>query len=391
MKRFAAATGIASLVVLLAGCAGAGSTAKAPAQPPAAPPRPGAAQAPYDSPPVGNSRITITIDMRAAREILALLGAAQFSSADAKQLETLPAVQLAITDSNRPPETFERDLAAAFDEQSRVAVFDFRRIREERSRWETLLAMISAREAELTKLASERARALIPPDQTLSVTLPFYLTFGLAGRADHVALPHVGGAAWGIVIDLSRALADTEASAPAEQIKHLSRLMATEAYQRTWAEYRASDPSWQTLDPGLGQLEPLLRIVAEAGPVALYNVDENFFPLSVWLKGPMKTSIDELNRVAEKLVSTEGDLDQRMTTAGEIRKPDFVSGVAGPAGAFLADGIIQALGVDAYRTALSQGPRAFFAAYDRAADQQGKALIPLSKAIQDRLATRPPS
>jgi hypothetical protein len=338
---------------------------------------------------VGNTRIAITIDMRAAREILALLGEATFSPAAAKQLETLPAVELAITDSNRPPETFERDLAAAFDEETRAAVFDFRRIRDDRSRWQELLAMVSSREAELTKLASERARALLPAEPTLDVTLPFYLTFGLASRADHIALPGAGGARWGVVIDLSRALADTEGSAPADQIRHLSRLMASETYKRAWGEYLAVSPGWRKPDSSLGQLEPLLRVVAETGPVALYNVDENFFPLSVWLKGPMKTSIDDLNRVADKLVSAEVELDQRVAVAAEIKKPEFVSTVAGSAGAFLADGIIQTLGVDAYRTALSQGPRAFFEAYDRAADQQGKALIPLNPAIQDRLAGLP--
>ena len=376
----------ALLAAFAAGCA-----SKA-AAPPTFAPRPGGGPAaPYDNPPAGNSRITITIDMRAAREILALLGQASFSPAAAKQLETLPAVELAIADSNRPPETFERDLAAAFDEQARVSMFDFRRIRDERSRWQELLSLISSSEAELTKMASDRARALIPADRPISVTLPIYLTFGLASRADHIALPGAGGAEWGVVIDLSRALADSEASAPASQIQHLARLMAAEAYKRAWAEYRAGSAAWHKSDPSLGQLEPLLRIVAEAGPVALYNVDENFFPLSVWLKGPMQSSIDELNRVADQLVSTEGDLDQRMAVAGEIRKPEFVSGTAGPAGAFLADGIIQTFGVDSFRTTLSQGPRAFFDAYDRAADQQGKALIPLSKAIQDRLAGVPPS
>ena len=381
MRRFAASLALATVV----GC----TTSRTDTPPPFTPPPGGKTQAPYDATPAGDSRIQITIDMRAAREILALLGEAKFSPAAAKQLESLPAVELAIADSNRPPETFERDLAAAFDEQARVSIFDFRRIRDDRSRWQDLLALISSREAELTRMSSERARALIQPDRTVSVTLPFYLTFGLASRADHIALPGAGGAEWGVVIDLSRALADTEASAPAEQIKHLARLMAAEAYQRAWAQYRAESPAWQKPEPSLGQLEPLVRIVAEAGPVALYNVDENFFPLSVWLKGPMKTSIDELNRVADKLVSTEGELDQRMAIAGEIKKPEFVSGIAGPAGAFLADGIIQAQGIDAYRAALSRGPRAFFEAYDQAAEQQGKALIPLSKAIQDRLAGLP--
>jgi hypothetical protein len=370
---------ILACVLVACGCAAA--------PPPfVAPPPGGGSRAPYDSPPVANDTITLTLDMRAAREILALLSRPAFSPADAKLLETLPAVELAIRDSNRPPETFERDLAAAFDEQSRIAVFDFRKIREDRSRWEDLLAMISAREGELTRLASDRARALLPPDRPLEVTLPFFLTFGLSGRADHIVLPGAGGAEWGVVIDLARSLSDVESSPPAEQIKHLSRLMASEAYQRAWAEYRAGSPAWQKHDPTLGQFEPLLRSVAETGPVALYGVDENFFPLSVWLKGPMKSSIDELNRIADRLASAEGDLDTRMAAAAEIKKPEFTANVAGPAGAFLADGIIQALGLEAYRTALAGGPRAFFDAYERASKKQGKALIPLARGIQERLA-----
>ncbi len=289
MRRLVAA------LLLFAGCA------SAPPRPGSTPVPGGGSRAPYDGPPVAKDTVRITLDMRAAREILALLARPAFSSADAKLLETVPAVEYAIRDSNRPPETFERDLAAAFDEQSRIAVFDFRKIKEDSSRWQDLLAMISSREGELAKLASDRARALLPADRVVSVELPFYLTFGLPGRADHIMVPGAGGAEWGVVVDLARALSDVESSPPPEQIKHLSRLMASEAYQRAWAEYRGGSPAWSRHDASLGQLEPLVRSVAEAGPVAIYSVDENFFPLSVWLKEPMKSSIDELNRVADKL------------------------------------------------------------------------------------------
>jgi len=375
MRRLVAA------VLFCAGCAGA------PSPPPFTAPAPGSgSRAPYDLPPVAGDTVRISLDMRAAREILALLARPTFSSADAKQLESVPAVEYAIRDSNRPPETFERDLAAAFDEQSRIAVFDFRKIREDRTRWEDLLAMISTREVELAKLASDRARALLPADRVVSVRLPFYLTFGLPGRSDHIMVPGAGGAEWGVVVDLARALSDVESSAPADQIKHLSRLMASEAYQRAWAEYRAANPAWNRHDPRLGQLEPLLRAVADAGPVAIYSVDENFFPLAVWLREPMKSSIDDLNRVADRLMSAEADLDARMEVATEIKKPDFSSRVAGPAGAFLADGIIQVSGLEAYRAALAGGPRTFFEAYDRAAAVKGSGLVPLAKSIRDRLA-----
>jgi hypothetical protein len=367
----------AALLLAAAGCATA----------PLAPPvKASGSRAPYDFPAAATGEIKIVLDLRAARSILALLARDRFNPADAKLLQSLPAVRFAIRDSNRPPETFERDLAAAFDEQSRIAVFDFRKVREERSRWEALLATISAHEAELTARSADRAAALLPADYAASVTVPIALTFGLSGRADHIVVVSAEEPEAVTVVDLARALSDDQASTPSEQVQHLSRLMASQAYQRAWIVYRQSSPAWQKRDPQLEQLEPLLRSVAEAGPVALYGVDENFFPLALWLKDRMKASLDELNRIADQLVSTEGDLDQRVALAAEIRRPDFAARVAGPAGAFLADGIIQTLGLDAYRDALSAGPLAFFQAYDRSAQQKGRERIPLAKVIRDRLA-----
>jgi len=372
-------------LLLASGCAAA-----PPPQSPAAASAPGAvSRAPYDSPPVASDTVTIALDLDAARKILALLSAPTFNPDGARALESLPAVQAAIRDSKRPPDVFEHDLAAAFEDKTRVTGFDFRKIREDRARWEELVAMISGRESELTKLTSDRARALLPADRPVSVTMAISLTFGLPGRADHIVVPDANGAGWSVVVDLSRALSDAQSSPPAEQIKHLSRLMAVEAYQRAWAEYRAGSPAWQRRDGTLGQLESLLRRVAEAGPVALYSVDENFFPLAVWLRQPMRDNLDELNRVADRLVSAEGDLDARMSVAAEIQKPDFTARVAGPAGAFLADGIIQVLGLDAYRAALSGGPRAFFATYERASERKGSGLFPLGKAVRDQLAAAP--
>ena len=68
----------------------------------------------------------IAIDVRAAREILESLSRPHWDPQDAKLLEDLPAVHLAIQDSTRAPDVFERDFAAAFDETSRASVFDFR-------------------------------------------------------------------------------------------------------------------------------------------------------------------------------------------------------------------------------------------------------------------------
>ena len=367
---------LTALAVLAASCA----TAPLPGPPPDS-----SARAPYDAPPTAKDDVTIVLDERAARSILALLSKDRFDPVEAKLLEVLPAVKVAIRESNRPPETFERDLAAAFDEQTRIAMFDFRKIRDDRSRWDAFLSALSAKEDEITRKAATRATALLPADIAVTVTTPISLTFGLPGRADHVLATGESGEKM-TVIDLARALAEEETSGPQAQLEHFSRMLASEAYQRAWAAYRGASTAWQKHDLGLKQLEPLLREVAESGPVALYGIDPNFFPLSLWLKDRMTASLDELNRVAERLVSTEGDLDQRVSLSAEVRRPDFVSRVAAPAGAFLADGIIQTLGVEAYRTALAAGPRAFFEAYEKAMQQKGKQLVPLSKTIRDTLA-----
>ncbi len=363
-------------VVLAAGCA----TAPLPGPPPGS-----SARAPYDAPPAAKDDVTITLDDRAARSILALLSKDRFDPVEAKLLEVLPAVKVAIRESNRPPETFERDLAAAFDEQSRITMFDFRTIRDDRSHWNAFLSELSTKQDEITRRAATRAVSLLPADIPVTVRTPISLTFGLPGRADHVLATGETGERM-TVIDLARALAEEETSGPQAQLDHLSRMLASEAYQRAWAAYRAASPAWQKHDLLLKQLEPLLREVAESGPVALYGIDPNFFPLSMWLRDRMTASLDELNRVAERLVSTEGDLEQRVSLSAEVRRPDFVSRVAAPAGAFLADGIIQTLGVEAYRAALAAGPRAFFEAYEKAMQQRGKQLVPLSKTIRDTLA-----
>ena len=346
-----------------------------------------AAGAPYDTPPSGTDTVTVTLDPAAARGILDLLSAPRFDADAAKALEALPAIQAEIRDSRRPAEVFEHDLAAAFDETSRITLFDFRQVREDRAKWKDLLTMIAARSDELTRLASDRARALLPGQPVVAVAMPILLTFGLPSRADHLAVPSADGANWTVVIDLARALSDTQGSSGADQIKRLSRLMAGETYQRAWAQYRAESPAWQHRDPGLGALEPLVRRVAEAGPVAIYSVDENFFPLAVWLKQPMRENIDELNRYADRLLTAGGDLDARMAVAADIQKPEFTSTVAGPSGAFLGDGIVQVLGIAAYRAALAGGPRAYFEAYDKASQQKGSGLIPLSKPIREQLAS----
>lgn len=380
MKR-----GIASVVFAAAalGCASTGPGPTPPAGASAAPPT----RAPYKAPPAGNHAIEIQVDSRAAQDIVAFLSLPQFRADQAKAIAELPAVRLAIQDSGRAMETFERDLAGAFDEGEKSAVFDLRSVRAGHARWSKLLTDLESRRSELARLAALRAAALLPGDRPLSTRLQVFLSFGLAGLADHLVVITPGGDEV-MIVDLARALGDSEGETVENQVERVARLVAGEAFRQAWRLYRSQSPTWARRAPELGQLDPLFRLVAEQGPVALFHVDENFFPLSVWLKEPMKRTIAELNRFSERLVESEKDIEDRITVEADLRRPEFGQRVAGPAGAFIGDGIIQTLGIDAFRAALASGPRAYFAAYGEAVEK-GRDLIPLSDVVRERLAAAP--
>jgi hypothetical protein len=363
---------------LAIGCAGSSGPAV---------PSPTASRAPYQAPPAGHHTIEIRVDSRAAADIFAFLSRPAFDAETARAIGELPAVQLAVQDSRRTVETFERDLAAAFDEETKSVVFDLHSIRGARPRWEPLLAAIPNREADMVRMAAERAAALLPAEPPVSARLQVYLSFGVAGLADHLVVEtSEGGEA--MIVDLARALGDAAGDSVDGQIERVARLIAGEAFRQAWRSYRAATPAWTRHDASLGLLEPLFQVVGEYGPAALFHVDENFFPLSVWLKEPMKRSLAELKRTAERLVESEKELEERVSLTAEIRKADFAQRVAAPAGAFLCDGIIQNLGLEAFRTALASGPKALFVAYDQA-QKKSRDLIPLSDVVRKRLSGTP--
>lgn len=341
-------------------------------------------KAPYDAPAAAAHTIEITIRTRAARDILASLTRQRYDATDAKLLESLPAIRLAIQDSGRGEDVFERDFAAAFDESTRTSVFDFRSIREARDRWQVLLDAVDPRAAEISRLASTRAASLLPGDRPVTARLDVYLSFGLAGLADHIVVRQADGRE-GLVLDLARALGESEGEPLESRISRIARVIAGEAFRQAWSEYRNQSAVWQHPDPRLGELDVLLRAVAVAGPVSLYTVDENFFPLSVWLKEPMRRAVEDLNRRADRFVEAEGNLERRMDLLTDVRRGDFGRRIAGQDGAYLVDGIVQNVGVDGLRKAQQEGPRAFFLAYERACEMD-RSLPPLSRSIRDQLA-----
>jgi len=383
VRRAAAVCALLTAAAL--GCAGsappvaAPSAGGAPAGASAAPP----GNAPFNAAPAAAHDIRVAVDTRAAREILLSLARPKWEPTDMKLLEDMTPIRLTIQDSSRDDETFQRDFGAAWNSEIKTAVFDFASIRREIDRWQVLLEAVNSGRAELERESARRAAALLPGDRVVSARLTVYISFGLAGLADHLAARLPDGTSV-LVVDLARILGDVEPTAT-DQVSRLVRLISGEAFRIAWASYREGNPAWGHLPAALGALEPLVRVTAESGPVALYGIEESFFPLSTWLKEPMQRSMNDLNRMGERLIESEADLETRVSLASEVKRPDFVRRVAGPGGAYMADGIAQVAGVDGLRRTLAQGPVAFFRAYE-AAGAKLKELPPFSKAVADRIA-----
>jgi hypothetical protein len=365
-------------LLLAAGCA---SAPPAPEKTPAAP---AASKAPFSAPPAAAHEIRISVDTRAASEILGSLSRPRFEPTDVKILEDMLPVKLAIQDSGRSEEVFQRDFAAAFDPEVKTAVFDFAAIRNEKDRWLVILESLHSRREELERTCARRAAAVLPGDRSVQARLSVYITFGLAGLADHMLVTTPDGTP-AMLVDLARVLGEAEPASSTDQVSRLVRLISSEAFRQAWAIYRRESPAWSRPMTSLGALEPFVRITAEAGPVALFGIEDSFFPLSTWLKEPMQRSMNDLNRMGERILESENDLDVRVSLAAELKRPDFARRIAAPAGASMADAIGQTLGIDALRGALASGPLAFFQEYERAV-RRDRDLTPLAKAIQARLA-----
>jgi hypothetical protein len=234
------------------------------------------------------------------------------------------------------------------------------------------------------RLCASRAAALLPGDRPIQAKLVVFITFGLAGLADHMAVRIPDGTP-AILVDLARVLGEAEPDPASNQVSRLVRLISGEAYRQAWAAYRSGSPAWKSPLPALGSLDPLVRNTAETGPIAIFTIEDSFFPLSTWLKEPMQRSMNELNRMGERLLEAENDLDIRIALTAEVKRPDFIRRVAAPAGAYMEDGIVQAFGIDGLRGALAAGPLGFFQEYERAT-QRDRDLPPLARAIVERLA-----
>ena len=341
--------------------------------------------APYEAEPVQPDRIRVAVDFSAAEQILEALSQEKPKPGDASTLRALPAVRDQIAESGKDPADWDRDFASAFQEESRPSAFDLRSIRLDRERWRVALAGLKADGDAVARLSARRAAALLPSDAPVKLACEVELTFAMAGLEDH-AVSREGDGRIRVLVDMGHTVSTSTGDTREERSDALARLIAAEAFRAAWDRYRAVAPGWQGA-ADLGVLEPLLRAVSIAAPVALYAFDRNFFPLARWLHDPMLRGIDALNHEATVLLDPKTDLAVRAEILSSLRRPGLRGDPALGSAAFLADGVFQRLGREELIRALAAGPSGLIDAYARASGK-GSDLPPLSEGLRKRRSAK---
>jgi hypothetical protein len=338
-------------------------------------------RAPYDAAAVSPHRFSVTLDFKAARQILDALSLEKPKAGDASALLALPAVRRQIEESGKEDSRWMEDFNGAFAAESRPQTFDLRSVRMDRDRWNLVLTSLEQHADRLARLSERRAAALLPAELPVQESAAVQLTFGLPGIADHLVFG--AGATGGIVVlvDVARALAAAGPSSLPQGEDSFARLVAAEIFRPAWDAVRSRAAGWKGSETG--PADPLARVTATLAPVWLYSYDPDFFPLSEWLHDPMVRAADAFNEEADLLLDPKTELARRAEIVARLERRSLQNDLALAAGPFFADAIYQVLGRDELMKALSSGPFAFLEAYDRAAAR--KHLPPLSHRLKERL------
>ena len=362
------------------GLAGRRARRSAAAGAPRAPPVP----APYDAPPAAAHSIEITIRTRAAREILASLARPRVRR-DGREAPRGPARRPIRHPGLGPRRGGLRERLC-------------RGVRREGARGRVRLPVHPRGQGPLAGAPRRRRTArggyrpprvdargaLLPGDRPVSARLDVYLSFGVAGLGDHIVLRGENGRE-AMVLDLARALGDSEGEPLDARTSRIARVIAGVAFRQAWAAYRDQKPrpgSTPIRSSGRAR-RPAARRRGRGPRLPLHGRRELLSALRL---------AEGTGEAGRRRLEPPG---RPSRGGGKPRAPhgadhgDPPRGLRAPrrrAGrAPISSTRSSRTGLDALREALQEGPKAFFLAYERACDMD-RSLPPLSRSIRDQLA-----
>lgn len=362
-----------SALFLLAVAAARAAAGQAPA-PAAGPPFDTTARTPH--------RITVSIEMEPARDILTLLSGGDGAPAALRRLKASAPARIALKAEGTNPDDFFGRLvtAATGTPDGLLSAYsaeapDFR-------------AILDATERDApgaAPLLAARVASLLPEDPAVTARLVIVPFIGSGGFREITTVREEEGVFF--VVDLPRLLGEARGRLqPREAFLRMLRETGSDAWRILFSTYFRKVPAWPPAGGAdFGAL--LARSVAE-GPPALFLIPDEFFPLDPFFVEPVQRAFFRWNQAADRLLDLkEKDLDRRQILE-EASHGDFWAQYPAVVGAQMADLLLRQKGRAAYLAALAAGPRAVALLY--AETVKGTKRPDFSKIVRKALEEKKP-
>ncbi len=349
-----------------------------------------APKVPADGPPfeltaTSPHRITMSLDVEPARDILTVLAGGADGPAALKRLRASRAVGLSVArDGGSPEQFFGRVVATAAGSPDAL----FSTFLRARPLLEPLLENMATEAVRDAEVEGRRIGLLLPGAAIAAklVVVPF---LGLSGFADVAVIPD--GADPGtiyLLADIPRLYGDVRSGPPPrEMVLKILRTASSEAWKTLFFAHVMKPPAWAP--EGAPDFEALLSRTVSEGAATLFLFPDEFFPIGILLEEPIARSFERWNNTVELLVDPKKkDLEKRDALADSTRG-DFWGRHAAIVGAQMTDTLLRLVGREAYLNALAAGPRSVATLYATAS--KGKKLPQFGRAAKRALEARAPS
>jgi hypothetical protein len=342
----------------------------------------GVAGPPFDLAAPTPHRLSFTFDTAPARDVLALLGGAPDAPATLRHLKASANATAAIRAEGLSPDDFYGRLV------STIAGTPDPLLKTFVAKIPYFTRVLDAIETDGTPgavLEGRRIASLLPTGTPVTesfVVVPF---LGVSGFAEVATVRD--GDRLVLSADLPRLTGDlASAPMPREVVLKLLRAASAEGWRTLFDAHVRKAPAWP--DEKTADFDTLLARTIAEGPMTLFLIPDDFFPIVPLLEEPIVRAYARWNRAADVLLEGKKKESERQELLLNAGKGDFWSHYPAIVGVQMTDALLRLAGREKYLSALAGGPRAVVSLYLEVT--KGKRLPELSKSARKALEAKKP-
>ena len=294
--------------------------------------------------------LAMRVETTLARDLVTVLEGGTEAPEALRRLRASPIVGKALeAEKNSPEQFFGRLVGATAGVTDRI----FTPLAASTGPLRALLDAFDVDGKPAASILGKRIALLLPPEPALKVRMTVVPFFGISAFREIVPVRD-GDDLW-LFADLALVLEGGATPSPKrETILKSLRGAAAEGW-RALFDAGGRGKGWE--EPKAPGFTALLRQTVLEGPLTLFLVPDDFFPLDVVLAEPIARAFDRWNRAVALLTDPKrGDRD-RAAVLVEGRRGEFWGRFPAVAGLQMSDALLRLAGREAFLAALAAGPR----------------------------------